>query len=233
MMEGVMIFVGGLLGSAHCVGMCGGFALTLGSVQKNIRSNLLRQTTYSLGRVFTYMVGGALAGYGGWRLGQQMTLVNIQAILCLVAGVLLIAEGLMAAGVVPRLQFKGKHFCPGAGEFAALLRSTNLQQVFAAGVLNGFLPCGLVYAYIALASSSGDMLTGAVIMVLFGLGTIPALVITGIGAGYLSGTVRRRIFLVAAWCLVLTGVLTIFRGASFLEIFPSESMGLENCPFCK
>jgi sulfite exporter TauE/SafE len=86
----LILIVGGLLGSGHCVGMCGGFALALGSGGCGFTGNLRRQLTYCLGRVFTYAAAGAVIGYGGWRLASLAPMVNVQGLLCVAAGVLLI-----------------------------------------------------------------------------------------------------------------------------------------------
>src|SRR6516225_3726472 len=156
----LMIFVGGLLGSSHCVGMCGGFALALGSARGSLYANARRQAVYGLGRVFTYSTAGAAAGYGGWRLiNEQAPAVRVQAILSLVAGLLLVIEGLAALGLGRGLwPARRRSGCLAPSMFAALLGATRLRSLFLGGMVNGLLPCGLVYAYLALAAAMGDML---------------------------------------------------------------------------
>src|SRR6516162_3919848 len=103
MIELPLIFLGGLLGSAHCVGMCGGFALTIGVGAPSFFSNLARQLAYTLGRVLTYSFFGVVAGYAGlWLSRKAGTLVNVQAGLSILAGSLLVFQGLLALGVLPR-----------------------------------------------------------------------------------------------------------------------------------
>jgi sulfite exporter TauE/SafE len=224
-----LILAGGLLGSSHCVGMCGGFALALGSSGRGFVRSLARQIVYSLGRVFTYTVGGVAAGYGGWRLMSELQfLANVQALLSIAAGVLLIVQGLAAAGILRRLwgsSVRGP--CLGSGLFASLLRETRLRSVFLGGMVNGLLPCGLVYAYLALAASAGGPLRGGLTMTLFGLGTLPILALVGCGGQVLSVAARRHIFHLAAWCVVLTGVLSVARGAGALRI-----LGVDDGPAC-
>jgi sulfite exporter TauE/SafE len=227
--EWLMILAGGLLGSSHCVGMCGGFALALGTRGRGFARGLARQVVYGLGRVFTYAVGGAAAGYGGWRLMSELRLVmNVQAVLSIGAGVLLITHGLAAAGA---LRWPGRPAargpCLGAGLFASLLRETRLRSVFLGGVVNGLLPCGLVYAYLALAAGAGGPLRGGLTMALFGLGTMPLLALVGCGGQVLSVAARRHVFRVAAWCVVLTGVLSVARGAGALRM-----LGVDDGPAC-
>jgi sulfite exporter TauE/SafE len=232
MLPWLMILAGGLLGSSHCAGMCGGFALALGSNRRGLLRNLARQVVYSLGRVFTYATAGAAASYGGWRLaGELRLLVNVQAVLCVAAGVLLIVQGLAGAGVLRRLPtlFRSRT-CLGAGLFGSLLRETRLPSVFLGGVVNGLLPCGLVYAYLALAASSGGLMAGGLTMALFGLGTMPMLALVGCGGQLLGVAARRHVFRVAAWCVVLTGVLSLGRGIAALRMPGAD--GGPNCPMC-
>lgn len=232
MLGWLMIAVSGLLGSAHCVGMCGGFALALGAGSRGLSRAVLRQVVYGLGRVFTYTVGGAAAGWLGWKLGRQTTgLVEVQTVLCLAAGALLVVQGLHAAGWLPfGFLSTVPSGCLGPGLFATLMHDTRAHSVFLAGMVNGLLPCGLVYAFLALAATSGDMLHGALTMFLFGLGTIPVLAFVGIGGNLLSVALRQRLLTLAAWCVVLTGLLTIARGIGFLSwLGPAEEV---LCPFC-
>src|SRR5262245_43808491 len=121
MLEALLIVAGGLCGSGHCIGMCGGFVLTLGSTAQRARANLVRQLIYASGRISVYVLAGAVVGFTSWRLGHEMpALINVQAILSIVAGLLLIAEGLFALAIVPR-PFARRHAgCPGAGMMASL-----------------------------------------------------------------------------------------------------------------
>jgi sulfite exporter TauE/SafE len=213
-----MIFIGGLLGSSHCVGMCGGFALALGTGSRGILANLWRQLIYGLGRVFTYAVGGAVVGYGGWRLTAELApVVNVQATLCIVAGLVLIVQGMLAAGVFRGRKSAGAPSCLAPSLFGSLLSTTRMHNLLLGGMINGLLPCGLVYAYLALAASAGDLWRGAGTMILFGLGTLPVLTLVGLGGTVLSLKLRHRILVVAAWCVVLTGMLSVARGLGFLQ----------------
>lgn len=219
MIDLLMVFAGGLLGSSHCVGMCGGFALALGSTSRGSLHNLARQVLYGLGRVFTYTVGGIAAGYGGWRITQEFRAIeNLQAILSISAGVLLIVQGLIAAGLFRRLApGKSHHGCAGASMFGTLLRETRMRNVFLAGLVNGLLPCGLVYAYLALAASSGGLWMGGLIMAAFGLGTLPVMTLVGWSGYTLSTIARMRVLRLAAWCVVLAGIMSVTRGLGALH----------------
>jgi sulfite exporter TauE/SafE len=229
MIESLLIVVGGLLGSGHCVGMCGGFVLTLGSQATNYRQNLVRQIVYAVGRVSVYILAGAFVGFGSWKLGQGvLSIVNLQACLSIFAGLLLILEGVFAAGLVRR-PFVSHAGCPGASAFASMLHAPTWSAVFAAGLANGLLPCGLVYAYLALAASAGSLFHGAAVMGLFGLGTMPAMIVTGLAGSLLSLSWRHRIFRLAAWCMILTGMLSLWRGS---VAFQGSSEQTPACPYC-
>ena len=232
MIEDIMIFAGGLLGSAHCVGMCGTFVLALGSRKGGLASGLGRQLVYGLGRVFTYSSGGVVAGYAGWRLaGDLRLLINMHAVLAFTAGVLLIVQGLSAAGIFRFPSWVSRRGpCLVPSLFAALLRETRLRNVFLGGAINGLMPCGLVYAYLALAASAGGPLRGGWTMLLFGLGTLPVLALVGCGARFL-GRFTRPTFRVAAWCVVLTGVLAIARGIEALR--STDESESPSCPLCR
>jgi sulfite exporter TauE/SafE len=229
MFDWLLIFVGGLLGSSHCIGMCGGFAVIVGANPFGFWRNLLRQLVYNVGRVLTYILGGAIAGYLGWRMTISITtLSHVQAILCILAGLLLLWQGMVSVGWLrPPNFFSSNSGCSAAAMFAGLLRQHSWLQVFVAGMANGFLPCGLVYAYLALAISSTSMIGGAGVMALFGAGTIPVMVSIGCGATVLSLNWRRYIFRLAAWCVVLMGIISIARGVGFLPLF-----GQTGCPLC-
>jgi sulfite exporter TauE/SafE len=217
MIEWPLLVVAGLLGSAHCLGMCGPFVLAIGTTAPAWRANLWRQCCYAAGRIFTYAVLGAGAAYCGLRLSVAFAAwVNVPAMLAIAAGVLLVAQGLLAAGVLPQRAVAAAAACPGATGLRALLTARGSTEVFLAGLFTGLLPCGLLYGMLALAASTHDVVRGLGTMAAFGLGTVPALVAAGLGGGLLGLAARRRLHAVAAWCLVLTGLVSVARGAGFL-----------------
>lgn len=229
-----LIFLGGLLGSSHCIGMCGGFALMVGMTTRSCRQNLAAQLLYSAGRITTYSMIGGTAGFAGWRLVQKApALTAIPAILCLLAGVLLIVEGLFATGLLRRRQplSGGAIGCLAGSMFGSLLRTPGLGSAFTAGLLTGLLPCGLVYAFVALAASTHDLLGGIGTMTAFGLGTVPLMVAAGAGSTLMTTERRKKLYRVAAWCVVATGVLTVVRGYGFLS--SPATPPADRCPFCQ
>lgn len=249
MIELPLVFLGGLLGSAHCVGMCGGFAIMIGAPAKRLSANLARQLVYSSGRLFTYCVFGAVVGYGGlWLTRRTGGFVHAQAAIAILAGVLLLTQGLISAGVLRRARtFLRRKFassttaahplpqgatvgCLMSGMVGVFLRDRRWSHVFLAGVFTGLLPCGLVYAFVALAASTSDMFRGMATMAAFGLGTAPLMVLTGGGATLLSLAGKRRLLILAAWCVVATGAISIARGVSVLS---STEEARASCPLCR
>lgn len=232
MIELPFLFTAGLLGSSHCLGMCGGFALAIGGGASGWRANLARQSTYTLGRVFSYASLGAAAGYGGWRLTRWAPLgVDVAAWLAIGAGALLVYQGLVAAGVWKRKAVVGRTTgCPGPSMFGVLLTLPGPWRPFLAGVFTGLLPCGLLYGMLALAASTHHWASGMAAMAVFGAGTAPAMIVAGWGGALLSLAARRRLWSLAAWCLVVAGTVSMARGA-FVLASPSDSTA-RICPVC-
>ncbi|MBX3433823.1 MAG: sulfite exporter TauE/SafE family protein [Pirellulales bacterium] len=234
MIELPLIFVGGLLGSAHCIGMCGPLALTLGAGARGAKDNLRRQVVFSAGRLFTYAAAGAAAGFGGlWLAQNNRTVVLSQAWVGIVAGAALVLIGLATAGILPRkaLKLLGGVPCGAAAGLKSFLTAPHLSGVLLAGVFTGFIPCGLVYAFLLKALSTGSVLAGGLTMLAFGLGTMPLMIAAGAGASLLSIATRQRVFHAAAWCVVLTGAITIARGAT--QLSPPDGATTAPCPLCE
>jgi sulfite exporter TauE/SafE len=228
-----LIFIGGLLGSAHCVGMCGPLALMVGSGAGRLKENVRRQAIYSAGRIFTYGCCGATAAFASaWLTAQTRSLVAAQAWLAIVAGGLLVVVGLASTGVLPRWNVKllRNAPCHAAQAIKTLTTAPDSLSLFLAGVATGFIPCGLVYAFLLKAGSSGSIGMGAMTMVLFGLGTVPLMMLVGTGGGLLTMSTRSQVLKVAAWCVVIAGMVTIARGAS--QIHPPQGQATAPCPFC-
>jgi sulfite exporter TauE/SafE len=231
MIELPLVLVAGAIGSSHCIGMCGPLALAVGSRTPGLISNLARQSVYTAGRVFTYAVLGAAVGFGGWRLTESLPpVVHAPALLAIVAGALLVYQGLLATGWVPRRVGSSTMPCLASTFLATFLTAPGLLNAFLAGLFTGLLPCGLLYAFLTLAASSRSLTYAAVLMIAFGLGTAPVMIATGCGASVISLASRRRVYRFAAWCVVLTGIVSIVRGAGYVCV-PGwfEPAG---CPLC-
>lgn len=227
-----LIMLAGLLGSSHCLGMCGAFAAIVGMRNPSLWTGFRSQLIYSGGRLTSYVAMGGVAGYAGKQIADSIpTALNAPAILCLIAGVYLVREGLLATGILRRaVSGTSTAGCLMGPLFSTLLRSPGMMNTFIAGMFTGFLPCGLVYAFLSLAASSADLLQGMQIMLAFGSGTVPLMVLAGCGSTLLGWTARQRLWKLAAWSVLATGLLTMVRGLAFIQWTPTAEPVA--CPFC-
>jgi uncharacterized protein len=218
-----MLFAAGFAGSFHCIGMCGGFACALGSDPSGHGAIVLRHFLYNSGRLTTYSFLGGLAGALGQVIctpqGTAIPMLSggldtAQRILAIVAGLLMIAMAMQFFGLLPRLHRLAIGF--GSGTLAASLRSVLTAPGRAAplafGVFNGFLPCPLVYAFLAEAASTAGALGGFLTMASFGLGTFPAMLMMGGVGRALAPAWRQRGVWFAGSCILLLGIVTLGRG---------------------
>lgn len=228
-----LIFVSGVLGSAHCIGMCGGIAATMSLGTRSVTGALLRQGCWSLGRTLTYMFLGVMAAAVGAKfLKSQGNAIWLQAMFAIVAGLLLIIQGLHAGGWLSwRVRRRSGIPCVTRTVFSQFFRGGSSIGVLIAGLLTGFLPCGLVYSFLALAASSGSVAKGLLIMLSFGLGTIPVMLVTGAGLSLATIGIRRKLIRVAAVSVVVTGLMTAARGIVFAAN-GEERNSVQSCPVC-
>lgn len=196
----------GLAGSAHCIGMCGGFAVLVHGTRTR---GTARTFAWLGGKGVTYTVLGAAAGLAGQGIHAA---TGTQTILTVVVGVLLVLMGLGSAGVIPErlpgLGALGPAFSRAMGRIVA---RQGPSGPFLLGLLNGFLPCGLVYAALAAAAATGDAVGGATTMAIFAAATAPSLATTAWAAGRLGPVVMRRVARAGGWLVVLLGLLTLWR----------------------
>lgn len=181
----ISAFVVGLLGAVHCVGMCGGIVgvLSIGSEKLTVRMRLLRTFAYNAGRIASYATAGAIAGLAGQTVGGLLPrgaarplAMSISAVFAILLALYLVGRGAM---LVRLERFGGRlwRYLKPVGQ--RFIPARNLKQAFGLGVVWGWLPCGLVYTALAWALVSGSPVRGALLMLGFGLGTLPAL--TGMG----------------------------------------------------
>ncbi len=221
-----------LLGSfGHCIGMCGGIVLAYSGTKIDEKWGKYRQSlahlTYSFGRITTYMLMGALFGAIGGVVAFNNT---ANAVLTIVAGLFMVLTGISLAGKFSFLT-KLEHSFSGSRwyqeVFRQVLRSRSLYSFYVLGLLNGLLPCGLVYFFAVTAASTGSPYWGAFVMFVFGLSTLPALFSLGMFAGmFAKSSLRKTMMSFAAVVVVLYGLITLYRGYDFW-IHPEKS--LLNC----
>ncbi len=208
-------FTIGFLGSIHCIGMCGGIvgALTLSTVNQSNSTNRpwLYLTAYNAGRIVSYTLAGFIAGLLSSTILDSID-KNISFFLArIVTSMFMLALGLYLAGwtqFLLQLESAGSRLWKYIQPLGKrLIPNQSLPQAFLAGMVWGWLPCGLVYSALILALASGDGLTGAAGMLVFGTGTLPALFVSGLTAMKFSNLrkniwIRRTvgaIFIALAW----------------------------------
>jgi sulfite exporter TauE/SafE len=207
-------FLAGLLGSAHCLGMCGGISglFAMHSSVRGLRRQLPMALTYNAGRLVSYMIlGSVVAALGSRIAGLTPTAAGPVR---LVAGAVIILIGLQIAfdiralGILERMGgVAWSRISPLAGR---LLPVTSLSRALGLGLLWGLLPCGLVYSVLLVAATSDKAVDGALIMLAFGIGTTPAMLLTGLGAARLAQLMQdRRTRLGAGLLIVMLGILTL------------------------
>ena len=207
----ITAFTIGLLGSTHCIGMCGGIAASIGmSTQSAHRPAWAILLAYNLGRISSYMVAGSLLGL----VGAVIATSTLGILLQLVAGLLLIAMGLYIGQWwfgITRLEKAGGHLWRHLQPYASrLLPVKHLHQALSLGLLWGWLPCGLVYSTLIWSSSSGSWQISALLMVFFGLGTLPAMFMTGLLAKQVQAVMQKRITRqIAGIMIILFGLYTL------------------------
>ncbi|SDU07408.1 hypothetical protein SAMN05216296_1621 [Pseudomonas pohangensis] len=195
----------GLLGGGHCLGMCGGLmgALTLAipPEQRNRRLQLL--LAYNAGRICSYAIAGLLLGLAGWAVGNSPAAMLLRV----AAGLLLICMGLYLAGWwsgLTRIESLGRHLWRHLQPLSKrLMPVSSIPQALCLGAIWGWLPCGLVYSSLLWAASQGSPLDSGLLMLAFGLGTLPVLLATGLAAERLTSLLRRRSVRLGAGLLVM------------------------------
>lgn len=206
-------FVVGLLGSLHCVGMCGPIVAALPQGEGGKLSFLYGRLLYNSGRVITYALIGLVFGL----IGKTIFMAGYQQGLSIAIGVVIIL-----AVITPSRYSQGLIAALGLGKvykmisklWGRLFRSSKKSSLFAIGLLNGFLPCGFVYVALAGAVATGGALKGAAYMALFGVGTIPILLAFSL-IGNVIGQKFRHAFSRAVPVLAIALALVfILRGLS-------------------
>ncbi|MBS1143007.1 MAG: sulfite exporter TauE/SafE family protein [Proteobacteria bacterium] len=215
------LFLVGLLGGTHCVGMCGGI---VGALSMGVTARWSMHLAYNSGRILSYGAAGALAGaLGAASMGLEGQ-VPVRMLLYFLANLMLVALGLYLLGVTRALAFTERagqslwrYLQPLTRRF---LPARSMAQAFPLGLLWGWLPCGLVYSALASALTAGSATRGGLMMLAFGLGTLPNLLLAGIVLARLNEFVRRPVVRNLSGLLVLGfglyGFIGLFRLAGWL-----------------
>jgi len=204
-------FTVGILGSIHCIGMCGPIALVLPAGERSGARYVTGRIIYNAGRTVTYALLGLAAGFLGRRIalaGFQQTLTIVLGVSVLVGALLPSAWARVAARWSP-LKKLYQWLTTGLG---SLLRRRSVASLGLIGFLNGLLPCGLVYLALAGAAATAQELRGAVFMVGFGGGTFPAMLAVSLAGSVVPVRWRRQLGRLVPVVMALVGILLILRG---------------------
>ncbi len=223
----IPVFLVGLAGSVHCVGMCGGIVSAFSMApafpvavvtQTAPRANTLRMAAYNAGRIGSYAAAGALAGGLAGGVRTLAGLNTLQTGAYWFANLMLVLLGLNLAGALPGLarieqlgQGLWRRLRPLSARFGPL---DTPAKMLALGALWGWLPCGMVYSMLLTATLVGSAHGGAAVMLAFGLGTLPMLLALGAAGARLRRALQQKAVRAAAGLLVLAfGLLGLLRAA--------------------
>lgn len=203
-------FIMGLAGSLHCVGMCGPLALSLPVSHDNNLSRISGGVIYNSGRILSYTSMGLLFGsFGGLIIASKW-----QSGLSIALGIIILLYLLF-----PKRYFHfsnagslSKPFMLLRQQLGKLFQSKKLSSLLSIGVLNGFLPCGLVYLALTSSIISASPANGGMFMLFFGLGTFPMMFATVLMGNYLNQSLRQKIHKVVPALLFFMAILLILRG---------------------
>ncbi len=217
-------FLLGLVGSAHCAGMCGPLALALPATGNTRATFLAGRVLYNMGRLITYAALGAVFGL----LGQSFALAGFQRWISLAAGVMILLS-LFATSRFTLGQPTVAAVSWLKSAFSRLLKMRSLGSVFTLGLLNGLLPCGLVYAAAAAAATTGHFLDGTLAMLAFGLGTVPMMLGFSLAGPRLHTLLRFKLQRLVPASLAIVGGLLILRGLALGIPYLSPGSGTACC----
>ncbi|MCE1190131.1 MAG: sulfite exporter TauE/SafE family protein [Ignavibacteria bacterium] len=203
-------FLLGFLGSLHCVGMCGPIVLAMPRGNNGFFGSLLQRIVYHIGRIFTYMILGAIFGV----IGDKIKMMTYQQEISVILGAFILIFALASlfnVQLVKRFTFLEKVYSSLRVALGSFITRKGFFAQFILGFLNGLLPCGFVYVGIAGATAIGNPVQSTLFMVLFGLGTAPALIIVALipGALKLNKLPVRKLIPIFS---ILFAVLIIARG---------------------
>ncbi|WP_295984570.1 sulfite exporter TauE/SafE family protein [uncultured Algibacter sp.] len=207
----VSAFILGLLGSFHCVGMCGPIAFMLPVDRSSTFKKITQIAIYHFGRLLAYSIIGLVFGL----IGKSLYIFGFQQQLSIIIGVLMILVVLIPQQTFNKYNFSKPIYRLISKVKSALgsaMKKKTMDTFLTIGFLNGFLPCGLVYMALFAAIAGGNALNGILYMAVFGLGTIPLMTTAIYFSQFLKGKARQRIQKAIPVFVILIGALFILRG---------------------
>ena len=219
-------FVMGLAGSLHCIGMCGPLALSLPVAHNNTLSRIAGGLVYNSGRILSYALLGVLFG----AMGNLIIASKWQSGLSVALGIVILLYLFTPKKYFhfSSANFFGKPFTWLRQQLGKLFHSAKLSSVFFIGILNGFLPCGLVYLALGSSAITANPLNGGLYMISFGAGTFPLMFATVLMGNFLNQSLRQKMKNAVPVLLFLMAVLLILRGMNLGIPFISPEIGKEH-----
>lgn len=224
---GFVIIAGLILGlgsNFHCIGMCGPIAMAVPVNRKNNLTILSGTLQYNLGRVLTYALLGLIVG----SIGLSINTLGLLQWISIIAGIFLIvfAWRKYLQHLLPMVKLNLSMHSFTNKYLGKLIRSKSPFKLSLLGMLNGLLPCGMVYVALGNALLGGDMLSGALAMAAFGVGTLPGMMAVTFMANKLSLQVRRRMNKAVPYILTIVGVMVVLRGMNLGIPFVSPNVNM-------
>jgi sulfite exporter TauE/SafE len=216
----------GLLSSLHCIGMCGPIALALPVYKGGLFQQLTGLLVYNGGRALTYSLLGVFFGL----VGSSLVVLGLMRYLTIAVGVIILLYVVLPTKVGSRLHPPlkwNRAVAAVKSRLAKYLRSNHAGGWFLLGVFNGLLPCGLVYLALITSVATGTVVNGGLFMLLFGLGTFPAMFAVGFFRHYFTPVSRTKFRRILPIMLGVVGIWLIVRGV--LIEFPSSP---DSIPLC-
>lgn len=206
-------FLIGFLGSFHCVGMCGPIALALPIGSNSNTQLIIGRVLYNLGRSITYALFGAIFGL----FGKGIELAGLQMYASIALGVSILLYYIFPSKYKGKLALTKPYLVASdfvKNGFTLLTKTGSPQALFVFGVINGFLPCGFVYVALAGAITTGGPFSGALYMLLFGLGTAPIMFATSLVGKFLSARLKQRMNKLIPVFAIVLAIIFVLRGLS-------------------
>jgi sulfite exporter TauE/SafE len=218
------LFLIGLLGSMHCIGMCGGFVALYALRKPADMPSWPYHLLFNTGRITTYALLGGVLGQIGSFVSAAGPYRAVSSTVLVVTGMVMVLMGLNIAGVIGKRALFDDIGITDAPFFrSALHRMLSFRSVwgtFLFGMLLGLLPCGLLYPVLVHAASCGGFLQGASTSLVFGLGTAPAMMSFGSVIGRVRPHMKVTLYRVSAAIVILLGLQSVLRGFAFAGLLP-------------
>lgn len=218
-------FLMGLLGSVHCIGMCGPLMMALPISHRTDFQKIVALFLYHAGKILSYSILGILLGL----FGSQFPIFGFQRNISIVLGVSMLLYVLYVFVLKPRyIQWwpLSSMYNLIVNNLSELFKSSSIFSFLMIGMLNGLLPCGMIYLALSSSLATQNILHGGLLMAFFGLGTVPALMMVAIGGQYMGFAFRRKIQKILPVFIFGMGVLLILRGLNLGIPYISPITGL-------